>query len=157
LRDPGDVRSEDKAVPIDDRIERSRGPEAVGVFDGPASENASSAAAGDKEIVGVDVALGNDSVNAAVQVIEIVSGIGVVDQVGEFFAIAGAASRIRIKNDVAHGSPDLLFKVEAVAIVGKRAAVNLQNERIFFGGVKIGRVNDPTVNLALVFGSSVRP
>src|SRR6266581_2023591 len=91
LRDKGNVGCEHKAVPVDDRIERSRGPKAVGVLDGPAGEDAATAAAGNKKIVGVDIAFGHYGVNAAIQVIEIVAGIGVVNQVGEFLTVAGAA------------------------------------------------------------------
>src|SRR4029077_7814420 len=42
------------------------------------------------------------------------------------------------------------FKVEAVAIITKRAAVNLKDERIFFRGIEIGRLHDPALNFALV-------
>jgi len=56
---------------------------------------------GDEEIVGVDVALGDNGVDAAVEVVKVVTWIGVMDEIGKFFAVAGAAARIRIENDVA--------------------------------------------------------
>src|SRR5579859_2130554 len=148
---PRNVAGKDEAVPVDDGIEASRGAETVGVLDGPGSEHASAAATGDKEIVGVNVALGDDRVHAAVHVIEIVAGIGVVNEIGELFAVAGAAARIGIENDVAHGSPHLFFKIEAIAVITKRTAVNLENERIFFVGVEIRRLNDPAFDLAAIF------
>ncbi len=127
FRGPGNVGSEHEAVPVDDRIERGGGAEAIGVFDGPSGEHAAAAAAGDEEIVGVDVALGDDGVDAAVEVVEIIAGIGVVDEVGEFFAVTGAAAGIGVEHDIAQGSPDLLFEIEAVAVVAKGSAVNFQD------------------------------
>jgi len=70
----GDVGGECEAVPIDDRVERSRGPETIGVLDGPAGENAAAAATGDKKIVRVDVALGDNRVDPAIQIVKIVAG-----------------------------------------------------------------------------------
>jgi len=49
------------------------------VLDGPAGEDAAAAAAGDEEIVGVDVALGDDGVDAAIEVVEIVAWIRMMD------------------------------------------------------------------------------
>ena len=46
-------------------------------------------------------------------------------------------------------------KIEAIAIVGERAAVNLQDERVFFGGIEIGRLDDPAFDFAFVEGGVV--
>src|SRR5712692_116430 len=150
-----DVGGEHEAVPIDDRIERGGGAEAIGVLDGPGSEHAATTAAGNEEIVGVDVAFGDDGVDAAIQIVEIVAGIGVVDEVGELFAVAGAAARVGVEHDVTHSGPDLLFEIEAVAVVAEGPAVDFQDQRIFLGGIETGRLNDPALNLALVFGGFV--
>src|SRR6476661_2229968 len=87
---PGNVAGEDKAVPVNDGIEARGGAKAFGVLDGPGGEDATAAATRDKEIASVDVAFGDDGVDAAIEVGEIVTGIGVVDEIGEFFAVAGA-------------------------------------------------------------------
>ena len=150
MRDPWDVRRQHKAVPVDDRIKRSRRAEAVGVLDGPAGKHSATSAAGHKKIVRVDVALCRHRVHAAVQVVEVVAGIRVVNQIGEFFAIARAASRVGVQHHVAHRCPHLLFKIEAVTVVRERPAVNLQDERIFLRSVEIRRMNDPALDLALV-------
>src|ERR1700674_1279741 len=149
--DEGNVGSEREAVPVDDRIERSRGAEAISVLDGPTGENTAPAAAGDEEIIRVDIALGDDGVDPAIQVVEIVTGIGVMDEVGKVFAVAGAAARIGVEHDVAPGGEYLFFKVKAVTVVGKGAAMNLKDERIFFCRIEIGRMDDPTLNLVVVF------
>ena len=72
--DEGDVGSQGEAVPVDDGIERGGGAEAFGMLDGPASEHPAATAAGDEEIVRVDVALGDDGVNAAVEIVKVVAG-----------------------------------------------------------------------------------
>src|SRR5713101_7882295 len=105
FRGPGNVGGEHEAVPVDDRVERGGGAEAIGVLDGPGGEHAATTAAGNEEIVGVDVAFGDDGVDAAIQIVEIVAGIGVVDEVGELFAVAGAAAGVGIEHDVTHGGP----------------------------------------------------
>src|SRR5437667_12735592 len=151
LGDEWNVGRERKAVPIDDGIERSRGAETISVLDGPAGEYAAAAAASDEEIVGVDVALGDNGVDAAVEVGIIVARISVMDEISKFFAVARATSRIRVKNHLAARCQDLLFEIETVAIVGERAAVNLKNKGIFLCWIKIRWVDDPTLNLTIVF------
>ena len=74
-----------------------------------------------------------------------------MDKVGKFLAVASAAAWIRVENDVTSRSEHLFFEVEAVAIVSKRATVNLQDKRIFLGSVEIRRVDDPALDFAVVF------
>src|SRR6202521_1301733 len=123
----GNVGGEREAIPVDDGIERSRGAEAFGVLDGPAGENAAAAATSDEKIVGVDVALGDYGINAAVEVVKIVAGIGEMDETAKILAVAGAAARVEVKTDVAAGSQHLLFEIETVAVVGEGTAVNFKN------------------------------
>src|SRR5207245_7100636 len=130
---------------------RGGGREPGSVLDGPSGEDAAPAAAGYKQIVSIDVAFGDDGVDAAVEIVEVVAGIGVMDKIGEFLAVTGAAARIGVKHDVPEGGPNLLFKIEPVAVIPEGSAMNFENERIFFGGIEIGRLNDPALNLALVF------
>src|SRR5712692_6570678 len=122
------------------------------MLDGPAGEDTTPAATGDEEIVGVNVALGNDGVDAAVEVIKIVARVSVMDEIGKILAVAGAAAGVYVKNHVAPGCQHLFFKIETVAIVGERTAVNFKDERIFLGRIEIGRVDDPTLDLTIVFG-----
>ena len=121
------------------------------MLDGPASEDTAAAAAGDEEIVGVNVAFGDDGVDAAVEIVKIVAGIGVMDEIGKFLAIAGAAARVDVENHIASASQHLLFEIKTIAIVGEGAAVNFKNERIFLGRIKIRRVNDPALDFTIVF------
>src|SRR5262249_1489971 len=107
--------------------------------------------AGDKKIAGVDVAFGDDCVHATVEVIEIVAGIGMMNQIGEFFAVTGAAAGVGVQDNVSARGKELLFEIKTVAIIRKWAAVNLDDQRIFLGRIKVGRLNDPALNFALVF------
>src|SRR5882757_1277671 len=150
--DEGDVGGKREAVPINNWIESRGGAEALGVFDGPAGENTAPAAAGNEEIVGINVALGDDGVDAAIQVIKIVAGISVMDEIGKVLAVAGAAARIDVENDVAAGSEHLFFEVETVAIVGEGATVNFKNQGIFLAWVEIRWVDDPSLDFAVVRG-----
>src|SRR5216683_3220682 len=142
---PGNVGGEHEAVPVDDGIERRGGAEAVGVLDGPAGEDAAAAAASDEEIVGVDVALGDNGVDAAIEVVKIVARISVMDEIGKILAVAGAAAGIYVEDHVASGRQDLFFEIEAVAVVGEGTAVNFKDQRIFLGSIEIRRVDDPTL------------
>src|SRR5256885_16425701 len=74
-----------------------------------------------------------------------------MNEVGKFFAVTRASSRVRIEHNVPHRSPDLFFKIKAVTVIAERPAVNFENERILFRGVEIRRMNDPALDFALVF------
>jgi len=82
--------------------------------------------------------------------VEIVAGIGVMNQIGEFFAVTGAAAGVRVKDDVTLSRPDLRLQVETIAKVGEGTAVNLENKGILLGGIKIRRLDDPTLDFAFV-------
>src|SRR6185437_6241676 len=148
----GNVGGERPAIPVDDGIERSGRAEPIGAVNHPAGEDAAAAASGDEEIIGIDVALGDYGVDGGIQIVEIVAGIGVVDQIAEFFAIAGAAAGIDVDDDISGGGPDLFFDVEAIAVIGEWAAVNFEEQRIFFRGVEIGRLDEPAFDFALING-----
>src|SRR5260370_4084937 len=150
FRGERNVAGEHEAVPVDDRIERGGGTETGGVLDSPGGEHAAAAAAGNVEIVGVDVALCDDSVDAAIEVVEVIAGIGMMDEVGELLAITGASARVGVELDGRRIITKMLFEIEAVAVIAKRSAVDFENERIFFGGIEAGRLENPALDLALV-------
>ena len=51
--------------------------------------------------------------------------------------------------------PELFFKIEAIAVIGKRAAMNLEDQWILFRSVEIRRLDDPALNFAMIFGGFV--
>src|SRR5882757_10935667 len=134
-----DVAGEHEAVPVDDGIERGGGAETGGMLDGPSGEDAATAAAGYEQIVGIDVSFGDHGVDAAVEIVEVIAGICMMDEVGKFFAVTGAAAGIGVEHDVAEGSPDLLFEIKTIAVIPKGSPMNFENERIFLGRIEIGR------------------
>src|SRR5260370_41877362 len=141
------VGGESEAVPIDARVERSSSAETVSVLDGPAGEHTAAASAGDEEIVGVDVALGDDRVDAAVEVVEIVAGIGVMDEIGKILAVASASAGGYVENHVPSAAHHLFFQIDTVTVVAERTAVNFKNKGIFLGSIEIRRMNHPALDL----------
>jgi hypothetical protein len=118
------------------------------VIDHPAGKNTPARTPRDEQILLVYVALGKNRVDAGVKVLEIVAGIGVVDEIATFFAVTGAAPRVGVKDDIVLGSPDLGVEVEAIAVVREGTAENMQDQGIFLGGIKTWR-------LRLFMGSQV--
>ena len=64
------------------------------------------------------------------------------DGVGEFEAVGRAAARVDEQDDVTGGGDDLVQRVKAFAEDAVRAAVDVEYERITFGGVEIGREDE---------------
>ena len=73
-----------------------------------------------------------------------------VDEVAELLAVARAAARIDVEHHVARCRIKLNLRGEAVAVVGKRSAVNLQDERVLLGRIEARRLDDPPLNLAAI-------
>ena len=118
--------------------------------DDPAGEHAAAAAAGDVQLFRVDKALCEHGVDARVQVGEIVAGIGVVDEVSELAAVAGAPPRVGIEHDVSVRRHELFFEIEAITVIGKRPAVDLKDQGILLGGIKSRRLDDPSLDFAMI-------
>src|ERR1700676_1610344 len=77
-----------------------------------------------------------------------------MDEVGELLAVAGAAARIGVEHDITQGGPDLLFEIEAIAVIAEGSAVNFENKRVFLRGVEARRLNNPALNFALVLAEA---
>ena len=74
----------------------------------------------------------------------------VLDDVAEILAVSRAAARVGIEDDVTFGRHPLKFMVEDVAVGGVRAAVNVQDERIFLAWIEVRRLLHPGLNLLAV-------
>ena len=83
---------------------------------------------------------------------EVVSRVGVVDEVPELLAVADAAAGVGVQHDVAGGGHELLLRVEDVAVVREGAAVHLQDQRVLARRVEAGGLDDPAVHRAAVLG-----
>ena len=94
-------------------------------------------------LVVVDVAAFDQFVDAGHQVFVVVAGIVVLDDVAEILAIARAAARVRIKHDVTLRRHPLKLVIEDVTVSRVRAAVDVQDERILFVRIKVGRLLHP--------------
>src|SRR5437660_11513449 len=89
-----DVGGQDKAEPVDDRLADDGSAETARFSNDPCGEDTAARTARDEEAILVNVALGDDGVDARHQVLVIVPRIGVVNQIAELLAITRAAARI---------------------------------------------------------------
>ena len=112
----------------------------------PIGQETAAAAAGDAELFLIDAAAPNDFIHAGHQVLEIVARIFVLNDVPESLAVARAPARIRIEHDVTLRGHPLELVLEDVAVGGVRAAVDVEDERIFFRRVEIGRLLHPRLD-----------
>ena len=141
------VRRKDPAVPVDDGLLRRGGGEAVRVRHDPGRQHPAAGSSGHEELLFIDVSARNHFIDARHQVVEVVARIGVVDLVPEVLAIAGAPARVRVEDDVARRGEQLDFRAEAVPVVGERAAVDLEQERILAARVEVRRLHDPALDV----------
>ena len=144
------VRREHEARPVDHRLGDHGGAEAIRLADDPRREHAAARTAGDEQVVGVDVALRDHRIDAGHQVVVVIARIGVVDQVAEGFAVAGAAARVGVQHDVARRREQLQLGGVVRAVGGERPAVDLEDQRIFLRLVEIGRRDHPALDVTLV-------
>src|SRR5262249_59896065 len=110
------------------------------------------AAAGDEQVVPVDVAASQYRVDAGHQVVIVVAGIGMVDEVAELLTVASAAARVGVQDHVAGRRIELNVNRETRAVAGKGPTVDLQDQRVLLLRIEIGRLGDPTVELSPVPG-----
>lgn len=140
------------AVPIDDRLRGNRGAKTVGLAHDPCREDAAAAAARDEEVGRVNEATRDDVIHRGHQVVVVLARVVVVDEIAELLAVARAAARIGIDDDVARRSVRLDLGGESVAVVREGPAVDLENERILPGRVELGRLDDPSLDPPFVEG-----
>src|SRR5262245_18217764 len=87
------VGCQHETVPVDDRLGGYRGAEAVRPADDPRGQDTPAAAPGHEQVVRIHVAAAEHRINAGHQVVEIVAGVRMVNQVGELLTVAGAPAR----------------------------------------------------------------
>src|SRR5450755_2111052 len=114
--------------------------------DYPIGEHASAAAARYRQFVGIHPAALNQVVNSGHQILVVVAGVMVLDDVAKILSIGRTAARIGIQDDIAFGRHPLELVVEGVSIGGMRATMNIQNHRILLAFLKIGRALYPGLN-----------
>src|SRR5262249_4839920 len=115
--------------------------------DDPRSQDSSAAAAANKQILVIYVALFEDRIDPIHQVIVILTRIVVLNRVPKLLTVTGRASRIGVEDDKPGGSVSLKFKVQTDSVHPVRTAMNVKHQGIFLGRVEIGGLYDPTLNL----------
>ena len=128
------------------------GGEPLCVRDHPIGEQAAAASARDAELFVIDVTALDHFIDAAHEVLIVITGIMILNDVSELLAVGDAAAGIRIKHDVALGRHPLKFVLENPAVSRMRTAVDVQDKRIFLVRVEAGRLLHPRLNLFSVEG-----
>src|SRR5438105_3350498 len=111
--------------------------------DHPIGEHAAAAAIGYAELFGINVAALDDLIHPQHQIAEIVARIVVLNNVAKLLAIGGAAARVGIKHNVSLGGHPLEFMIKDITVSSMRAAVDIQNQWIFFCRIEIRRLLYP--------------
>ena len=140
------VRRQRLADPVHHRLLRDRGAETIRLPDDPRGQDPARAAAGDEQVLLVDITPRDYRVHARHQVVVVLAGIVVVEEVAELLAVAGAAARVGVEDDIPGGRHQLHLRREAVAVVGDRAAVDLEDQRIPPAGIEVRRLDDPALD-----------
>ena len=138
------------AVPVHHRFDHRRRAKAPGFANDPGGHEAARAAPGDVQALGVDIAALKHRVDAVHNVVVILAGIVVIEQVGECFTVARAAARVGEEHHVAGGGVELHFRREALPVVADRAAVVFHQQRIGVGGIETRRGQDPALHVAAI-------
>src|ERR1051326_2308961 len=84
----------------------------VSVSNDPIDEHSAGAATSDAELIGIDVAALENFIDAQLQVLNVVAGKAILNDVSEFLSITPRATRIDIQNDIAGRCHQLKFVSE---------------------------------------------
>src|SRR5882762_5109825 len=125
---------------------RYRSRKAVGLSNCPVRKHAASAATSHPEFFEIDVAALENFVHSRHEVVVVVARIVVLNDVAEILPVAGRAARVNVKHDVALGRHPLKFVIEDPAIGGMWSAVDVEDQWIFFLGIEVGRLLNPSLN-----------
>src|ERR1700741_1560173 len=153
-REKSEIRRKPPRGPVGNVTLRYSGREAIGMGDCPVGENAPAAATSHGEFLGIDVAALYEFVHAGHEVAIIVPGIVILNDIAEVLAVAGRTARVDVEDDVSFGGHPLKFVIKDPAVGSVWPAVDVQNQRILFLGVKVGRFLNPPLN-ALAIETSV--
>ena len=145
-----DVRRQHRAGPVDHGLLRRRGFEARRLADDPGGQHAAARAAGDEQIVGIDVAVRDRRIDGAHQVVVVLARIVVMNEIGELFAVRRRAARIGVQHDVTRRGVELIVGREHRTVGGERSAVNFQDQRIFLAAGRSPAASRATHRWALI-------
>ena len=135
------------AEPIDDAPQRHRGLESVGVPDDPIDQETAVTSAGDAHAVGVDVGLVLNEVGPRHHIGIIGGARRVPNGLGVFLPVPGAAARVGEIDHVVVGSQVVELVHEHIAVLASRSAVYLEDRRVFFRWVEVGRLQNPALQV----------
>ncbi len=132
-------------MPVDDRPLRNRRSEPVSVAYDPCGEHTPSTAAGDEEVVLINESTIDRRIYPGHQVIEVLTGIEVINPVHEVLAVSGASSRIHPQHCIPIRSKVLPVPVPANAVHGDRPAMNPEQHWILPARLEVGGPHEPSL------------
>src|ERR1700688_1966601 len=132
--------------PVRDVTLRYGSREAIGLRNCPIGKHSPATAAGYPKLLRIHVAALENFIDSGHQIAVIVARIAILDDVAEFLAIARRSARIRIEHHIALRRHPLKFMIENPSVSSMRPAMNVEDKRIFFLGVKVRWFLNPTLN-----------
>src|SRR5262249_26361649 len=118
-----------------------------GLCDGPVGQQSAAAAAGDAHLLVVDVATTNELIDTGHQILVVVAGILVLNDVAKVLTVAGAAARVRIEHDVTLRRHPLKLVIEDESVSRVWSTVDVENQRVLLVRIEIGWLLHPRLNL----------
>ena len=144
-----DVGVPGHADPVDDGTTHGRRGEPIGLANHPARKDAAAAAARDVHPRRLDVAPGDDRVDAGHQVVIVGPGVVVIDPVAEGAAVPGAAARVDKQHHEIIGGKVLKHPVERDVVHRERSAMDFKDQRILLRRIERRRLDDPALDLGV--------
>ena len=130
------IGSQHEARPIDHWLCHNSRSKAVGIANNPCGQDTTTGATGDKQLIGIDIALGDQGINARDQVVVVVAGVGEVNLVGECLAVTRAAARVGVEHHVPSRCVQLHLGAVIGAVGGVRTTMNLEDHGVLLLRVK---------------------
>src|SRR4029077_5798537 len=87
----------------------------------------------------IDIAAPHHLIDTGHQIFVIVTRVMILNHVTEILSVGSAAARVWIQHNVTLRRHPLKLVFENVAVGGVRTPVNVQDQRVFFGGIKTWR------------------
>src|SRR5262249_23051086 len=112
----------------------------------PIGKQAAAAASGNSQFFLVDITTLDEFIYASHQILVVIAGIVVLNDVSEVLTVSSTPTRVRIEHHVAFGGHPLKLVIKNESIGGVRAAMNIENQRVLLVRVKVGRLLHPGLN-----------
>ncbi len=115
--------------------------------DDPVGHEAAVGPAENAQSLGIHVSLPDRPVDGRQQIRQVVLAPPTIQRAGEFIAVAGRTSWVRVEDDIAARRQHLEFMHQRLTVHAERSAVDFQQQRVLRGRVEARRLQHPAVDL----------